>query len=143
MKKNYLYDELTTNEKAYLNTVIVNARKKYIRNNYDYLNNAGLNLYDHINVEDESILDAVINKCEAEIKSAVEFEKIISDDGMYSAIKALSLKEKMVLFSLYKKNKPLNQVAFEMKIDRITAWRIKNKALDKIMKSLLGGNQNV
>ena len=40
-------------------------------------------------IEGESVLDIIINKCENEIKSAVEFEKVISDSKLYYAIKAL------------------------------------------------------
>lgn len=142
-RKNYLLQELSKDEKGFLKTIIINERRSYIKENYNYINCKKIDLYKLINVEDESVLEIVLNRCEEEIKSAIEFEKVTSDDELYIAIKALSLKEKMVLFSLYKKNKELNQIAKEMKIDRITVWRIKNRALDKIMKSLLGGNRNV
>lgn len=141
--KNYLTNELTKEEKLYLKKIIVNTRRLYIRNNYDFINSINIESYDIEDIEAESLLDAVVNKCEKEIESAVEFEKVISDSKMYKAIKALSLKEKIVLFSLYKENKTINQVAFEMKIDRTTAWRIKGRALDKIMKYLIGGKENV
>lgn len=103
------------------------------------MNNKYIDLYDCINLESESVLDVVINKCENEIKSAIEFEKMISNENLYNIIKTLSLKEKIVLFSLYKENKSINRTALEMKIERTTAWRIKSKALDKIAKGLLGG----
>ena len=45
----------------------------------------------------------------------------------------------MVLFSLYKERKSVNQIATEMNLQRSTIWRIKNKAQDKILKYLLGG----
>lgn len=51
--------------------------------------------------ENKYIKTLVINKCEEEIKSAIEFEKIICDEKLYKIVKALSLREKMVLFSLY------------------------------------------
>ena len=94
-------------------------------------------------IEGESVLDIIINKCENEIKSAVEFEKVISDSKLYYAIKALSLREKMVLFSLYKENKSINVIAMEMNLERTTIWRIKATARDKIMKYLIGGKRNV
>ena len=103
------------------------------------INNKNVNICELINVQADSVLEAVINQCEKEIESAVEFEKIISSDKLYYGIKALSLKEKIVLFSLYKQNKTINQIALEMKIDRTTTWRIKSRALDKIMKYLIGG----
>ena len=111
--------------------------------NYNYLNSTNVHIYDLINVEADSVLESVINKCEEEIKSAIEFEKITSNGKLYYGIKALSLKEKMVLFALYKENKEVNQIALEMKLDRTTIWRIKDKALDKLMRSLIGGEENV
>lgn len=142
-RKNYLVEELTKEEKSYIKKVILNTRRLYIRDNYDFINSTNIESYDIEDVEAESLLDAVINKCEREIESAVEFEKVISDSKMYKAIKALSLKEKIVLFSLYKENKTINKIAMEMKIDRTTAWRIKCRALDKIMKYIIGGGENV
>lgn len=142
-RKNYLVEELTKEEKSYLKKVIMNTRRLYIRNNYDFINSINIESYDIEDVEAESMLDAVINKYEKEIKSAVEFEKIISNNRLYTVIKALSLKEKIVLFSLYKENKTINQVALEMKLCRKTIWKIKSKALDKIMKYIIGGEKNV
>lgn len=142
-RKNYLENELTKEEKLYLKKVILNTRRLYIRDNYDFINSTNIECYDIEDIETESLLDAVINKCEREIESAVEFEKVISDSKMYKAIKALSLKEKIVLFSLYKENKTINQIAFEMNLCRKTIWNIKSKALDKIMKYIIGGEKNV
>lgn len=142
-RKNYLVEELTKEEKSYLKKVIINTRRLYIRDNYDFINSINIESYDIEDVEAESLLDAVINKCEKEIKSAVEFEKVISNNRLYTIIKALSLKEKIVLFSVYKENKTMKQIAMEMKIDRTTAWRIKCRALDKIMKYIIGGGKNV
>lgn len=142
-RKNYLIEKLTQEEKSYLKKVVTNARRKYIRDNYNYINNKNIDIYDCVNIEGESVLETVINKCENEIKSAVEFEKIIADEKLYGVVKALSLNEKMVLFSLYKENKSINQTALEMKMERTSIWRIKNRALEKIMHELIGGNKNV
>ena len=37
-RKNYLQEELSKEEKSYLKKLIINVRKKYIKNNYEYLN---------------------------------------------------------------------------------------------------------
>ena len=142
-RKNYLLEELSKEEKAYLKRILINERRRYIRDNYNYLNSTNLHIYDFINVEADSVLESVINKCEEEIKSAIEFEKLTSNGKLYYGIKALSLKEKMVLFALYKENKEVNQIALEMQLDRTTVWRIKDKALDKLMRCLIGGGQDV
>ena len=142
-KRDYLIEKLTREENIYLKKIVVNARNKYIRDNYDYLQNKSINIDDTLVMDDTSVLDVVIEKCEKEIKSAVEFEKMISNVKLYNVVKALSFKEKMVLFSLYSQNKSINQIAKEMKIARETVWRLKNRTLDKLMKSILGGNKDV
>lgn len=142
-RKSYLVEALSKEEKSYLRKIIINTRKKYIRDNYNYINNTNVQLYNCANVEAESVLDEVLNKCEKEVKSAMEFEKVMSDKKLYNIVKALSFEEKMVLFSLYKENKTINQIALEMKKDRTSIWRMRNKALNKIMRRLIGGEKNV
>ena len=138
-RKNYLVEPLSKEEKLYLKKIIVNTRKKYIRDNYNYINSTNVQLFSCADVEAESVLEEVLNKCEREIKSAMEFEKVMSSEKLYNVVKALSFEEKMVLFSLYKENKTTNQIALEMKKDRTSIWRIRNKALNKIMRRLIGG----
>ncbi len=138
-RKNYLLEPLSNEEKLYLKKMVSNARKKYIRDNYNYINTTDVQLYSCANIEAESVLDEVLNKCEKEIKSAMEFEKVMSSEKLYGVVKALSFEEKMVLFSLYKENKTMQQVALEMKRGRTSIWRIKNTALNKIMRKLIGG----
>lgn len=54
-------------------------------------------------------------------------------------VKTLSLREKEVLFYLYKKQKTINEISKIMKIDRTTIWRIRNKAQKKIVEKLVKG----
>lgn len=138
-RKDYLVEPLSKEEKSYLKKIIINTRKKYIRDNYNYINSTNVQLFSCADVEAESVLEEVLNKCEREIKSAMEFEKVMSSEKLYNVVKALSFEEKMVLFSLYKENKTTNQIALEMKKDRTSIWRIRNKALNKIMRRLIGG----
>ena len=42
-RKNYLLERLSKEEKSYLKKMIVNVRRKYIRDNYDYLNSKDIN----------------------------------------------------------------------------------------------------
>ena len=123
--------------------MVINTRKKYIRDNYNYINSTNVQLFSCADVEAEFVLEEVLNKCEREIKSAMEFEKVMSDKKLYNVVKALSFEEKMVLFSLYKGNKTIHQIALELKKDRTSIWRIRNKALNKIMRRLIGGEKNV
>ena len=138
-RKDYLVEPLSKEEKSYLKKIIINTRKKYIRDNYNYINSTNVQLFSCADVEAESVLEEVLNKCEREIKSAMEFEKVMSSEKLYGVVKALSFEEKMVLFSLYKENKTTNQIALEMKRGRTSIWRIRNTALNKIMRKLIGG----
>lgn len=142
-RKNYLLEELSKEEKLYLKKIVVNVRRKYIKDNYDYLNSKDINWDTCADMESDSLFESVLNNCVDELKSAVEFEKLFCDEKLYKITKALSLKEKKVLFSLYKEGKSVNQIASEMKVERTTIWRIKNKTQDKILKFLLGGKENV
>ena len=151
-RKNYLQEELSKEEKSYLKKLIINVRKKYIKNNYEYLNSKEINLDICEDMESSSLFDAVLNKCVDELKSALEFERLFCDEKLYNTkgkyelynvAKALSGKEKMVLFALYKEEKSIKQIAKEMNVERTTIWRIRNKAQEKITKKLLGGKNNV
>lgn len=142
-RKNYLQEELSKEEKSYLKKLILNVRRKYIKDNYEYLNSNDVNWDTFEDIECNSLFDAVLNKCVNELKSALEFERLFCDEKLYNVTKALSVKEKMVLFALYKEEKGINQIANEMNVERTTIWRIKNKAQEKIIKNLLGGNNNV
>lgn len=142
-RKNYLQEELSKEEKSYLKKLILNVRRKYIKDNYEYLNSNNVNWDTFEDIECNSLFDAVLNKCVDELKSALEFERLFCDEKLYNVTKALSVKEKMVLFALYKEEKGINQIANEMNVERTTIWRIKNKAQEKIIKNLLGGKNNV
>lgn len=143
-RKDYLKEELSTKEKNYIYTIILNERYSFLRDNYAELTTSYTDVYD-CNIEgdnESSVLDAVISKCELEITSAIEFQNVIGDKRLYNIVKALSLKEKMVLFYLLKENKTAQQTANLMNINKATVYRIKDKVIDKILKSLLGGASN-
>lgn len=82
-RKNYLLEELSKEEKSYLKKMIVNVRRKYIRDNYDYLNSKDINWDSCADMESESLFDAVLNKCVDELKSAHEFEKLFCDEKCF------------------------------------------------------------
>ena len=137
-RKDYLVEKLSNEEKTYLKVLITNVRKKYIRDNYSYINNKNLG-YAELEIEDSvSLFDTLLYKFERELKSATEFEKLMSNEKIYNIVRALSLKEKMMLFYLYKENKDIYEVSKIMHISLATAYRMKNKVLDLIMKKFIG-----
>lgn len=143
-RKDYLVEELSKEEKLYLKRIVMTAKNKYFERNYNYINNTSVFVDGIISAGEESVLDAVLEKCQEEVKSAREFEKTLSNPSLYNIVKALSLREKEVLFYLYKKQKSINETAVIMGLDRKTIRKYRDEAHRKIAEKLInGGMQNV
>lgn len=143
-RKDYLVNELSNEEKLYLKRIVMTAKNKYFEKNYNYINNTNVLIDEVIGTEENSVLDAVLEKCQEEVNSAIEFEKALSNPKLYNIVKALSLREKEVLFYLYKKQKSINETANILCLDRKTVRKYRDEAQAKIMKKLInGGDQNV
>ena len=138
-RKNYLQSQLTKEEKSYLKRIIMTARNKYIEKNYDYLNNTSMLIEETVLVKEESVLDAVLQRCQEEVNSAVEFEKTMSNPILYNVVKALSLREKEVLFYLYKKQKTIVETSKIMNIGLSTVTRLRDKDQSKIVEKIVKG----
>ena len=138
-RKNYLQNQLTKEEKLYLKRIIMTARNKYIEKNYDYLNNTSMLIEETVFVKEESVLDAVLQRCQEEVNSAVEFEKTMTNPILYNVVKALSLREKEVLFYLYKKQKTIVETSKIMNIGLSTVTRLRDKAQSKIVEKIVKG----
>lgn len=140
-RKDYLVEELSKEEKIYLKKIVKTARNKYFEKNYNHINNTKTIANDLIFVEEESVLDKVLNNCIEEMESAVEFEKTFLNPTLYHVVKALSLKEKEVLFYLYKKKKSVSEISRIMKLDRKTVRSFRDIAQKKITEKLLNGGK--
>lgn len=138
-KKDYLVEKLSNEEKVYFKRIVMTAKNKYIEKNYNYINRTESIITDMIPTKEESSLDIILQKYQDEVVSALEFEETLSDPKLYKIVQALSLKEKEVLFYLYKKQKSINDISQIMHIDRTNVWRIKNKAEGKIAEKIIKG----
>ena len=138
-RKDYLLEKLSKEEKLYLKRIVMTARNKYIEKNYEHINNNDMFIGDFDLIEEESVLDVVLQKCQDEIDSALEFEKTLSNPNLYNIVKTLSLREKEVLFYLYKKQKSINEIAEIMNVDRKTIRKYRDKAQTKIINKLVNG----
>lgn len=138
-RKDYLLEDLSKEEKIYLKRIVMTARNKYIEKNNNYINNTNMLIDEVIVAEENSVLDAVLEKCQEEIDSAIEFEKTFSNLSLYNIVKALSLREKEVLFYLYKKQKSINETAAIMHLDRKTIRKYRDEAQAKIIEKLING----
>ena len=87
----------------------------------------------------ETILDLVLERVQEEIDSAIEFEKTLSDPRLYNIVKSLSLREKEVLFYLYKKQKSINETADIMNLHRNSIMNIRDQMQKKIINKLIKG----
>ena len=138
-RKDYLLEELSKEEKLYLKRIVMTAKNKYFERNYNYINNTSVFVDGIVSAGEESVLDAVLEKCQEEVKSAREFEKTLSNPSLYNIVKALSLREKEVLFYLYKKQKSMNETAVIMGLDRKTIRKYRDEAHRKIAEKLING----
>lgn len=138
-RKDYLLEELSKEEKLYVKRIVMTAKNKYFERNYNYINNTSVFVDGIVSTGEESVLDAVLEKCQEEVKSAREFEKTLSNPSLYNIVKALSLREKEVLFYLYKKQKNINETAVIMGLDRKTIRKYRDEAHRKIAEKLING----
>ncbi len=138
-RKDYLLEELSKEEKLYLKRIVMTDKNKYFERNYNYINNTSVFVDGIVSAGEESVLDAVLEKCQEEVKSAREFEKTLSNPSLYNIVKALSLREKEVLFYLYKKQKNINETAVIMGLDRKTIRKYRDEAHRKIAEKLING----
>lgn len=138
-RKNYLNEELSKEEKLYLKRIVMTAKNKYFEKNSNYINNTNMFIDEIVSKTEEAVLDSVLQKCQEEVDSAIEFEKTLSNLTLYNIVKALSLREKEVLFYLYKQQKSMNETAEIMNLDRKTVRKYRDKAQGKIIKKLLNG----
>ena len=138
-RKDYLVEELSKEEKLYLKRIVMTAKNKYFEKNYNYINNTSMFVDGIVSAVEESVLDSVLEKCQEEVKSAREFEKTLSNPSLYNIVKALSLREKEVLFYLYKKQKSMNETAVIMGLDRKTIRKYRDEAHRKIAEKLING----
>lgn len=138
-RKDYLIEKLSKEEKLYLKRIVMTARNKYFEKNSNYINNTNILIDEIVSTKEESVLDIVLQKCQEEVDSAIVFEKTLSNPTLYNVVKALSLREKEVLFYLYKQQKSMNETAEIMNLTRKTVRKYRDEAQGKIIKKLLNG----
>jgi len=141
-RKDYLVEKLSKEENIYLKRIVQSARNKYIIRNQEHINNYNLDI-NVINIPSkDSVIDEVLERCEKEVKSAMDFEFVLNNPKLNKIVGALSLNERKVLFYLFWEKKTINEVARMMKMYRGTIRRLRDKALAKIGKKLIEGGYN-
>ena len=142
-RKNYLIEDFSKEENIYFKRMVMSARNKFMKKNYNNISSISMPINEEITVDSEYVDDIVIKKIEDNIKSVEEMKKNITNTKLRKSIEALSLKEQTVLFSLFQENKKINQIAKEEEKDRGTIRERRDKALKKIYNDLVEGDKNV
>lgn len=144
---------LSNKEKAALITIARRARYDYLRkNDYTYLEDDIDMIDEELLISDENIENAVAEKIDGDV-CASDFEKIFDDPYLIKISKALTKKERLVLFSYYLEKdengeiteKTDKVVAKELNMKPDTARKTRRRALGKLKKEYLkmkGNDEN-
>lgn len=120
------------------------AKNKYFEKNNDYINNTTMLIDEIVPANESSILDTILERCQQEVDSVIEFEKTLLNPKLYNIMKALSLCEREVLFNLYWKERSITETAERMQLDRKTVRKYRDRAQTIITEKLLnGGHKDV
>ncbi len=128
---------LNGKEKAALVTIARRTRSDYLKsNNYTYLEDDIDMLDDNIFVSEENIENDYEKKYDREI-CAYEMEKVFSDPFLLRSSKALTYREKLVLFSYFWEETTDEKIGRLLHIKGDTVRKIRNRAIKKIEKEYL------
>lgn len=117
-------------------------KNKYIGKNYNYINSRNVSI-DKIEISSgDSIVDEIIKMNEENMKSEEKLHEIFSDPKLYKIIKALSMKEKKVLFYFLMKYKTIKEVSNSMNRHKRTITKIRDNIFDKIADQLNRGGKS-
>ena len=145
-RKNYEEEDLSNEEVAYVNRIIYNRRNKYVTRDQKKENHNYLDVYEHdFEIEDKmtpTVEETVSLKCDSQVKSASEYQDIITNEKLYKIVKALPLKNKEVLFRILGLQSSEKEIVEKLKIHRATLYRIEKRTLKDISKKYFGGDSN-
>jgi len=120
-------------EKAYIRRIVVNTRN-------DYLKREKYKRYDEVELEGEieNIIDKnnniedVLTRINDKDVISYSLEMVFEDKKIMKIVKALTLKEKLVLFSYYLENNTDQKIAKVLNSKTDTIKKIRQRALKKI-----------
>jgi DNA-directed RNA polymerase specialized sigma subunit len=135
MVMNYLVTELSKEEKLYLRKIVVSARNRYFERKKALIEKEIVKDIEEIIVNNDDGYEETIS----ESVKFEELEELFENEKLYKLVKGLSLNEKMVLFCLYHENRTIRETAKALNVDKKTVLRRRDKALQTILKGLMGG----
>lgn len=139
--------ELNEDEGKYLKKIVIYTRKEYLRKNkFIFIEK------EDIDEVDEKMLVSIDNvEISFEIKSekeiiAPKIENVFRDERITKIVKALTLREKLVLFLYYFEDKTDKEIAKSLKSREDTIRKSRKRALDKVQTryfQMEGSDSNV
>lgn len=134
--------ELSEKEKSYLKDIIYSAKNDYFRNNKYILVEETYDEEFENNIPDKSVssnIETVICNSYDDNLTHKELEYFVTDRKLYKSIEALTLKEKLVLFSFYVEEKPIKEIAKALNLKENSIKVLKKNALNKILIQYIKG----
>lgn len=135
---------LNNREKAYLRGIVINTRNEYLKKEiYEKYEEIGIEEnFEQISY-DENCINDIIEQLSNENIVSFNIEKVFTNVKIMKIVRALTLREKLVLFSYYFENKTDKAIGTAIHISTEGARIIRKNALKKIKERYLGGNSNV
>lgn len=163
--KNYLKEELSNDEKAYIYGIIRNSALKYkrdllkIKKNEEFLEDTSDIKESLFAMQNEELLEKILetkilkNINSLKTYTSYEQEKIVemldniaSKSNLNEYIKPLTFGEKLVVFLLYLENYQVNEVAILLGVSRMAIWKrdksLKNK-INKVKEEFKNGRYKI
>lgn len=139
--------EVNEDEGKYLKKIVMYTRREYLRKNkYIFIEK------EDIDEIDEKMLVSIENvEINFEIKSekeiiAPKIENVFRDEKITKIVKALTLREKLVLFLYYFEDKTDKEIAKTLKSKEDAIRKARNRALEKVQTryfQMEGSDSNV
>lgn len=121
---------LSKHEESILKNIIKCARYDYIKNNEIYSEMIDI---DSIEVETKkNLYEVVTDKFDMEVQAS-ELELIFTEKNIYRKIKALTYKEKLVLFLFYIEGLTDSKIAKELNVKLNTVTQIRMRTIKRII----------
>ena len=126
--------ELSEREKGVILGIILNTRNDYLKK-HKYVKIQCVELDDAKIITTEKEIEKLVDKLCNKIMSATELGNLFENKNIKDIVeRALTLKQKSVLFSYYYEGKRDKQLGKELKIKEDTIRKMRNRAIDKIRK---------
>lgn len=128
--------ELSEREKGVILGIVLNTRNDFLKKN-KYVKIQYVELDDAKLITTEQEVEELVDKLCNKILSASELGNLFENKNIKDIVeKALTLKQKSVLFSYYHENKIDKEVGKELKTKEDTIRKMRNRAIDKIRKMI-------